>query len=211
MTGDGPAAAIGRRGFLAAAAALAPALAAGRAWAQGQAPAVPETQPELPGAEMSGDGYLPVRLPPKAGTTGAVLSQQEREAVERMIACPCPCTLDIFTCRASMPCGFAPRLHRDVIALAEGGYTGDEILAAFTDVYGVAIRMAPPKEGFNLVGWLAPFAAIGTGGLAIFALLRRMQRPPAPAPSPAVVRPIGVRASDEELERLDAAVRERDR
>lgn len=211
MSVDAGSSRIGRRGFLAAAAALAPAVAAGRAWAQAQTPAVPQTSQEVPGAEMSGDGYRPVRLPPKEGATGAVLSQREREAVERMIACPCPCTLDILTCRASMPCGFAPRLHRDVIALAEGGYTGDEIMAAFTDVYGVAIRMAPPKEGFNLVGWLAPFAAIGTGGLAIFALLRRMQRPAAPAASPAVVHPIGVQASEEELERLDAAVRERDR
>jgi cytochrome c-type biogenesis protein CcmH len=189
-------AAVSRRGFLAAAAVLAPAVAAGRAWAQ----------TELPGSSMEGDGYRAVTLPPKPGASGPSMTQDQRDAVERQIACPCPCTLDIFTCRASMPCGFAPRLHRDVIALVESGYDEREILAAFTNVYGTAIRMAPPKSGFNLVGWLAPFAAIGVGGLGVLALLRRWQRPPA-ASTPSVT-PIGVAASDEELRRLEAAVRQ---
>lgn len=189
---------LGRRGFVAAAAALAPALAAGRAWAQ----------PEVPGSSMAGDGYRAVALPPKPGAARPSMSNDARDAVERQIACPCPCTLDIFTCRASMPCGFSPRMHRDVIALVENGYGADEIMAAFVDVYGQAIRMAPPKSGFNLVGWLAPFAALGAGAVGILALLRRWQRPP--ATTSATVTPIGVTASDEELRRLDAAVR-RDR
>ena len=40
-----------------------------------------------------------------------------------MISCPCPCTLDVFTCRTSMPCGFSPRMHADVVALSNGGYS----------------------------------------------------------------------------------------
>ena len=189
---------VSRRGFVAAAAALAPVLAAGRAWAQ----------PEVPGSSMAGDGYRPVTLPPKANAPRPSMTRDESDAVERQIACPCPCTLDIFTCRASMPCGFSPRLHRDVLALVENGYPADEIMAAFVNVYGQVIRMAPPKSGFNLVGWVAPFAALGAGAVGILALLRRWQRPP--AASPGGVMPIGVDASDEELRRLEAAVR-RDR
>ena len=195
MTGGAP---IGRRGFVAAVAALAPAVAAGRAWAQA----------EVAGSSMEGDGYRPVTRPKKPGITGPSMTDDARDAVERQIACPCPCTLDIFTCRASMPCGFAPRLHRDVMGLVENGYDADEILAAFTETYGQAIRMAPPKSGFNLVGWVAPFAAIGAGALGVLALLRRWQRPVAAVPSP--VTPIGVSASEEELRRLDDAIR-RDR
>jgi cytochrome c-type biogenesis protein CcmH/NrfF len=66
--------------------------------------------------------------------------------------------------------------------------------------------MAPPKRGFNLVAWIAPFAAVGTGALGILLLLRRWQRPPAPAATS--VRPIGVAATDDELRRLEQAVRE---
>lgn len=195
MTGEAP---IGRRGFMAAVAVLAPAVAAGRAWAQA----------EVPGSSMEGDGYRPVARPKKPGTTGPSMTNDARDAVERQIACPCPCTLDIFTCRASMPCGFSPRMHRDVMALVEHGYGADEILVAFTETYGQSIRMAPPKSGFNLVGWVAPFAAIGVGALGVLALLRRWQRPVAASPAP--VTPIGVSASEEELRRLDDAIR-RDR
>ncbi len=93
------------------------------------------------------------------------LTPLERDAVERMLSCPCPCTLDVFTCRTSMPCGFSPRLHADVVQLANGGYSADEILAAFEQAYGEKILMAPHKQGFNWVGWIAPFAAVGGGAL----------------------------------------------
>jgi cytochrome c-type biogenesis protein CcmH len=188
-----------RRGFLLAGAALVPAAAAGRLLAQ---------QQEVPGSTMGGDGYRQVARPPKPGAAGPALTDDARDALERQIACPCPCTLDIYTCRTSMPCGFAPRMHRDVMGLVENGYTGDEIMAAFTETYGEAIRMAPPKRGFNLVAWIAPFAAVGTGALGILLLLRRWQRPPAAPATTASVRPIGVAATDDELRRLEQAVRE---
>jgi cytochrome c-type biogenesis protein CcmH len=156
------------------------------------------------GTSMDGDGYLPVRLPPRPGAAPS-MTPDERDALERQIACPCPCTLDIFTCRTSMPCGFSPNLHRDVLALVEGGYSGDEIMHAFTEVYGEHILMAPKREGFNLVGYVAPFAAIGTGAVAILVMLRRWRRDGGDQPMPATVD--GVEATDDELARLDAAVR----
>ena len=80
---------------------------------------------------MEGDGYVPVRREPKPGAAPS-MANDERDALERLLACPCPCTMDIFTCRTSMPsCGFSPRIHRDVVLLVEGGYSGSEILAAF--------------------------------------------------------------------------------
>lgn len=188
---------LSRRAFVAVLGALAPALAASRALAQ----------QEIPGTTMDGDGYRQVALPPRAGASGPSMSPEARDAVERQIACPCPCTLDVYTCRTSMPCGFSPRIHRDVMGLVENGYSADEILAEFTNVYGNAIRMAPPKRGFNLMAWVTPFAAIGTGALGIYALLRHWQRP-TPATESADVHPIGVDASDDELRRLERAVRE---
>lgn len=189
---------VDRRGFLLAAAAVAPALLAGRLAAQ-----------EVPGASMEGDGYVPVRLPPKPGAEPS-MSPNERDALERQLACPCPCTLDIFTCRTSMPtCGFSPRIHRDVMALVEGGYSASEIMATFREAYGEHILMAPTKQGFNLVGWFAPFTLIGAGAIGILMLLRSWRRP-AGATQNADVHPLGgahVRATDEELARLEAAVR----
>lgn len=161
----------------------------------------------LPGATMAGDGYIPVRLPPKPESAPR-LTALERDAVERRISCPCPCTLDIFTCRTSMPCGFSPRMHADVVSLANGGYTADEILAAFEQAYGERVLMAPRAEGFNWVGWLAPFAAVGGGGVVVAALIRRWGRR---AAEHRATSPVPIEATSDELARLEAAVRREDR
>jgi cytochrome c-type biogenesis protein CcmH len=161
----------------------------------------------LPGATMAGDGYIPVRRPPKPGDLPR-LSALERDEVERRISCPCPCTLDIFTCRTSMPCGFSPRMHADVVSLASGGYTADEILGAFEQAYGERVLMAPHAQGFNWVGWLAPFAAVGGGAVVVGALIRRWGRR---AAEHRATSPVPIEATSDELARLEAAVRGEDR
>jgi cytochrome c-type biogenesis protein CcmH len=162
---------------------------------------------EAPGATMEGDGYVPVRRLPRPAAAKR-LTPLERDEVERMISCPCPCTLDVFTCRTSMPCGFSPRIHADVVALTNGGYSADEILAAFEQSYGEKILMAPHKQGFNWVGWIAPFAAVGTGAVVVGALIRRWGRRAAELRT---VSPVPIDASADEMARLDAAVRGEDR
>lgn len=162
---------------------------------------------ETPGATMDGDGYIPVRRPPRAGVARR-LTPLERDAVERMLSCPCPCTLDVFTCRTSMPCGFSPRLHADVVQLADGGYSADEILAAFEQSYGEKILMAPHKQGFNWVGWIAPFAAVGGGAFLAGTLIRQWGRRAAERRMAA--SPVPIEASDDEMARLEAAIRSDD-
>ena len=210
---------VSRRHFLAAvgAGAATTALASVGLAQQGasevaspnQRTGAPITAPETPGATMGGEGYRPVRLPPKAGAAPS-MTNLERDGVERQLSCPCPCTLDVFTCRTSMPCGFSPAMHADVAALVRGGYSGDEIVAAFEKVYGEQVLMSPKKEGFNWAGYLTPFAALGAGGVVILTLLRRWQRP-APASAAAAGPRLPVSATSDELARLDAAVRQDDR
>jgi len=205
---------VSRRHFLAAAAAGAAVTLSARlglaqqgeseAASPNQQTGAPVTAPETPGATMSGAGYRPVRLPPKPGAAPS-MTNLERDGVERQLSCPCPCTLDVFTCRTSMPCGFSPAMHADVAALVRGGYSADEIIAAFEQTYGEQVLMSPKREGFNWAGYLAPFAALGAGGVAVAALLRRWQRP-APASADASPR-LPVSATSDELARLEAAVR----
>jgi len=191
---------LNRREFVATLGGALVAAAGSRAWAQ-------QSGAEAPGATMSGDGYIPVRRLPRPAAAKR-LTPLERDAVERMISCPCPCTLDVFTCRTSMPCGFSPRLHADVVALANGGYSAEEILAAFEQSYGEKILMAPHKQGFNWVGWLAPFAAVGGGAVVVGALIRRWGRRAAEHRD---MLPVPVQASDDEMAQLEAAVRGDDR
>jgi len=147
--------------------------------------------------------------PPK--TTGRVaLSDDERDAVEQKIRCQCGCTLNVYVCRTTdFSCQVSPAMHRDVIALVEGGHSAQEIIDAFVDTYGEVALMAPKREGFNWAGYLVPFGALAAGGAAVVTVLRGMQHRAARVATPAPVSapPMG---TPDELARLDAAVRRDD-
>ena len=63
-------------------------------------------------------------------------------------------------------------------------------------------------RGFNLAGYLVPFAALGAGAVALTVVLRGMSRRPMPVPGgPLVDPPVGVSATDDEMAKLQAAIR----
>lgn len=191
-----------RRAFLARAAAATPLLLA--------LPAALRAQPGST-VDMAGDFYIPVRPAAKAGASPA-LDGEAVNTLERTLACPCPCTLDIYTCRTTdVTCTNSPAIHRDITRMVDGGYTADEIVAQLTSVYGERILMAPRKSGFNLVAWFLPFAAIGTGALVVAVLLRSWRRnalEAAAVRADGTVRPIRPHGTDDELARLHAALRD---
>ena len=157
---------------------------------------------------MDQSASRPVRLPPKPGAR-VVVSADERDALEHRIRCQCGCTLDVYTCRTTdFSCQVSPSMHRDVMALVSGGYSAQEIIDAFVGVYGERVLMAPTATGFNLFGWVAPFAALGGGAILVAVLLRTWRRPATPSSlssAPSVRSPD---ATEAELARLDAAVRD---
>ena len=163
--------------------------------------------------DMPQTAYKPVSLPKKTGAK-PLLTQLQRDELERGLKCACPCKLDVFTCRTTdFQCGISPAMHSDVVRLIDGGYSADEIIAAFTTVYGERVLMAPVKEGFNIAGYVVPFITLGIGGTMLVALLRRWKRETeatAPAVATASVLPIGggmPAATEDEMRRLEAAVR----
>jgi cytochrome c-type biogenesis protein CcmH len=194
-------------GMLTAATVLAPRLRAQSAAASAQGAA---------NIEMPRTAYMPVSLPRKPNAT-ALLTQTQRD--ELGFKCACPCRLDVFTCRTTdFQCGISPAMHSDVVRLIDGGYSADEIVAAFTKVYGERVLMTPVKEGFNIAGYVVPFITVGIGATMLVALLRRWKRETDTAApvvvSQSVIPVTGTVASatEDEQRRLDAAVRgERDR
>lgn len=148
-----------------------------------------------------------VTLPPKPGAT-ASMTPDERDALEHRIRCQCGCTLDVYTCRTTdFSCQVSPAMHRDVMALVEGGYSAQEIINAFVNVYGERVLMAPKKTGFNLVGWWMPSFALVVGGIAIAFFIRRWGARHAIAGPASSAAPLDVDATPDELARLEAAVR----
>ena len=154
-------------------------------------------------AGMNEGAHRPVRLPAKG--SGPSMTVAERDELEHRIRCQCSCTLDVYTCRTTdFSCGVSPAMHRDVMALVEGGHTAQDILDAFVGVYGEKALMAPKKTGFNWAAYIVPFAALGSGAALVAALIRKWGRV---APEPAAVTALPVEATPEELSRLDSAVR----
>ena len=161
--------------------------------------------------DMNQDAARRVVRPAKPGATPSMTNDQ-RDALEHQIRCQCGCTLDVYTCRTTdFSCQVSPAMHRDVMALVEGGYSAPEIIDAFVDTYGERVLMAPKKEGFNWAGYIVPFAALGGGAVAVAAVLKGMQRRSAQVAITrgAAVSPAGG-ASADELARLEAAIRRDD-
>ena len=150
--------------------------------------------------------------PPKAGAR-ASLTDDERDAVEHKIRCQCGCTLDVYVCRTTdFSCQVSPAMHRDVVALVEGGHSAQEIIDAFVDTYGEVALMTPKREGFNWAGYLVPFGALAAGGAAVVTVLRRMQQRADKVAAPVLVTGVGAKplGTADELARLDAAIRRDD-
>ena len=71
------------------------------------------------------------------------------------------------------------------------GETPEQVKAYFVDKYGLWILLSPPRQGFNLLVWVVPFAALGAGLLLVVLLVRRWSRraagaSPGPAPDAAM-------------------------
>lgn len=155
---------------------------------------------------MDQNAYLPVKLPPKPGAVPQ-LTDTQRNELEHHLHCQCGCGLDVFTCRTTdFSCSVSPAMHADVMGLVTGGYTASEIMHAFQAVYGERVLMEPVKEGFNWVGYIAPFAVLGAGAVLVATLLKRWTRP-APAVASSGAMPPSVDATPDELARLRDALK----
>ena len=149
-----------------------------------------------------------VRLPNKPAAAPAI-TVDERDALEHQIRCQCGCTLDVYTCRTTdFSCQVSPAMHRDILALVRGGYTAPEILDAFVNVYGERVLMAPPRTGFNLLGYVVPGIVIGIGAIVLAVVIRRW-RGPGPVAGTGIESPIATAdATPDELRRIETAVRD---
>jgi len=92
-------------------------------------------------------------------------------------------------------------MHRRVVALAQTGKTGPQIIDAFVRENGIAILMAPPKRGFNLIGYLVPPLVFIVAAGVLTVVLRRWTRAQAPH-TPYASPPSDASATPQELERL---------
>ena len=135
-------------------------------------------------------------------------------AAEHRLACPCPCTLDVFTCRTTdFTCSYSPARHKEVVALVEQGMNVQQILDTMVARYGEEALMAPIPKGFNIVGYVLPASVVLGLAAVIVAVLALRQRAATvaalvPVPTGPGVRPGESVVSAEELALIERELHE---
>ena len=98
------------------------------------------------------------------------LEQQRRiKALVDELRCPTCQGLSVKDSKA----GFSVSIRNKAEEMVRQGYSDDEIRGFFVKRYGEWILRAPPKEGFNLILWALPGAAILFGLWMVFTKSRR--------------------------------------
>ncbi|HSM60245.1 MAG TPA: cytochrome c-type biogenesis protein CcmH [Longimicrobiales bacterium] len=92
--------------------------------------------------------------------------------IEQQLKCDCGCGLDVHSCQFQMQCGTSPVWSARVRRELEQGMDEQAIKAGFVADFGQTVLMAPPAEGFNLVGYLLPAFAIVTAGMLVGLVIR---------------------------------------
>jgi cytochrome c-type biogenesis protein CcmH len=64
------------------------------------------------------------------------------------------------------------------------GESPEQVRAYFVEKYGNWILLSPPRQGFNLLVWVVPFAGLGLGLVLVLLVVRRWSRRPAPTQAP---------------------------
>ncbi len=107
---------------------------------------------------------------PSAGF-GAGSGIVAEEAAEGL-TCQCGCGLTVANCNHPN-CSFAVPAREKIAAMAARGMSAAAIIEEFRKIYGEKVLSAPTTQGFNLLAWITPFAAMGGGLLALLAAARR--------------------------------------
>jgi cytochrome c-type biogenesis protein CcmH len=106
---------------------------------------------------------------------GAPVRASERQPtlaeLERELVCP--------TCQSVLELSHAPiaeRMRSFIRTRIAAGDTKGEIKAKLVEQLGPGVLAAPPRRGFDLLAWIAPFVVLIASGLAVGAFAWRLTR-----------------------------------
>ena len=74
-------------------------------------------------------------------------------------------------------CHYSSPAREKIAAMLASGMNDDQIVDSFVKEQGIKALTVPPAEGFNVLAWVMPFAAIALGLGAIWLFLKRIRKP----------------------------------
>jgi cytochrome c-type biogenesis protein CcmH/NrfF len=117
-------------------------------------------------------------------TTAAADTKARFDKLGHQIMCSCGCNELLLECN-HVGCPNSDGMRQELMAGVDRGDSDKVIFAAFVQKYGPTSLAAPPVEGFNIVGWVMPFAVLvlGIGATALLIRKWRLRSVPMPPPS----------------------------
>jgi cytochrome c-type biogenesis protein CcmH len=111
---------------------------------------------------------VPLMVPMRAARAPATSRQEIAEG----LTCQCGCGLTVANCNHPN-CSFSVPMREHIDTMLAHGMGRAEIIAYFRKQYGEEILSAPTTQGFNLLAWTMPFAALIVGGGLVVLMMGR--------------------------------------
>jgi cytochrome c-type biogenesis protein CcmH len=104
-----------------------------------------------------------------------------RQEIAEGLTCQCGCGLTVANCNHPN-CSFSVPMREHIDTMLAHGMGRAEIIAYFRKQYGEKILSAPTTQGFNLLAWTMPFAALLVGGGLVVLMMGRWRGGPPSTP-----------------------------
>jgi cytochrome c-type biogenesis protein CcmH len=104
-----------------------------------------------------------------------VLASSVRTSLQEVsegLTCQCGCGLTVANCNHPQ-CEFSVPVRLQIEKMIAQGMGREQIIGFFRTKYGEKILSAPTSEGFNLLAWIIPFAAVFAGCFIIVGAISR--------------------------------------
>ncbi|MBI4180395.1 MAG: cytochrome c-type biogenesis protein CcmH [Chloroflexi bacterium] len=102
--------------------------------------------------------------------------------IAQQLICQCGCTLTLANCSHG-ECMSRDAMNTLIEQKLSQGQSEKQVIAFFVAQYGEQVLASPPKRGFNLVAWIAPFVAILAGAAIIIFAMREWVKRGSQAPT----------------------------
>ena len=141
---------------------------------------------------------LALAVAPAHGATPRPVDEQTVHEIAAELRCVVCQSLSV----ADSPSETANQMRGVIRERLAAGDSPAQVRDYFVEKYGPWILLAPPRRGFDLLVWVAPFVVLAIGFVAIVVVLRRWRRDPAPAAASPLAPAVRERIR-REMEELD--------